>query len=280
MDLRIFLAVVVAALLHASWNLIVKLNLDRFLSIFLLQCFMGLMGLAMLAAFPLPAAASFPFALASGALHMGYNLFLARSYRTGDLSQVYPIARGSAPLMTFAAAWLFAGEGVGAVTAAGILLLVAGIWLTGMTGSRRLRLDGMTLASALATSGFIAAYTVIDGLGGRASDSPSAYAGLVFLLDGLFMLIVGIAVRGYGIFRAVLPYWRSGITGAALSACAYWIVIWAMTRAHIAAVAALRETSILFVMIMSMTVLKERVTGLRVAGAALIVMGAVALRLG
>ena len=138
----------------------------------------------------------------------------------------------------------------------------------------------MTLASALATSGFIAAYTIVDGLGGRASGSSSAYAGLVFVLDGLFMTVVGVATRGFGIFRVVLPFWKSGFAGAALSAGAYWIVIWAMTMAHIAAVAALRETSILFVMIMSMTVLKEKVTGLRVAGAALIVAGAVALRLG
>jgi drug/metabolite transporter (DMT)-like permease len=280
LGLGIFLAVILAALLHASWNLIVKLNLDRFLSIFLLQCFMGLMGLAMLAVFPWPHSASLPYALASGTLHVGYNLFLVRSYRTGDLSQVYPIARGSAPLITFIAAWLLAGEGASTLTAAGILLLVAGIWLTGVAGSRALRLDGMTLASALATSGFIAAYTIVDGLGGRASQSPSAYAGLVFLLDGLFMTLVGVATRGPGIFRLVLPSWKSGFAGAALSAGAYWIVIWAMTKAHIAAVAALRETSILFVMVMSILVLKEKVTALRGAGAALIVAGAVALRLG
>jgi uncharacterized membrane protein len=238
------------------------------------------MGLAMLAVFSLPAAPSLPFALVSGVLHSGYNLFLARSYRTGDLSQVYPISRGSAPLVTFAAAWVFAGEGASALTAAGILLLVAGIWLTGMTGSRSLKLDGMTLSFALGTSGFIAAYTIVDGLGGRGSGSPSAYAGLVFLLDGLFMTVVGVAIRGPGIFRVVLPSWKSGFAGAALSAGAYWIVIWAMTKAHIAAVAALRETSILFVMILSMTVLKEQVTVPRAVGAALIVAGAVALRLG
>jgi uncharacterized membrane protein len=280
LELNIFLAVILAALLHASWNLIVKLNLDRFLSMFLLQCFMGLMGIAMLLAFPWPLGPSLPYALVSGMLHVGYNLFLVRSYRTGDLSQVYPIARGSAPLLTFVAAWLFAGEGASILTAAGIALLVAGIWLTGAVGSRTLRLDGMTLVFALGTSGFIAAYTIVDGLGGRASGSPSGYTGLVFMLDGFFMTAVGVAVRGFGIFRLVLPSWKSGFAGAALSAGAYWIVIWAMTKAHIAAVAALRETSILFVMVMSMMVLKEQVTGARAVGAALIVAGAVALRLG
>jgi len=280
LDPEIFLTVILGALLHAGWNVIVKLNLDRFLAIFLQQCFTGLMGFAMVLAFPWPQSASLPYALASGALHVGYILFLVRSYRTGDLSQIYPIARGSAPLITAIAAWLTAGEAVSELTAAGIVLLVLGIWLTGMTGSRSLRLDGTTLVFALGTSGFIAGYTIVDGLGGRASGSASAYAGLVFLLDGLLMTAVGVAIRGRTIFVLVLPSWKSGLAGAAFSVGAYWIVIWAMTKAHIAAVAALRETSILFVMIMSITVLKERVTAMRAGGAALIVAGAVALRLG
>jgi drug/metabolite transporter (DMT)-like permease len=279
LDLTIFVAVIIAAFLHASWNLLVKLNLDRFLSIFLLQCFIGLIGLAMLASFPWPATPSLPYAFTSGALHAGYNLFLARSYRTGDLSQVYPIARGSAPLLTFAGAWLLAGEGAGFVTAGAIVLLVAGIWITGLEGSRSIRLDGLTLLFALGTSGFIAAYTLVDGLGGRASASPSAYAGLVYCIDTVFMIAAGLTMRGTRIFAMVLPFWKSGLAGAALSAGAYWIVIWAMTKAHIAAVAALRETSILFVMILSVVFLKEHVTAWRIAGALLIVAGAVALRL-
>ena len=131
---------------------------------------------------------------------------------------------------------------------------------------------------ALGTSVFIAAYTVVDGLGGRASGSASGYAALVFLLDAVCLLFAGIYVRGPGILRQVAPYWKSGIAGAALSATAYWIVIWAMTLAPIAAVAALRETSILFVMLMSIRVLKETVTMPRAAGALLIVAGAVILR--
>ncbi len=157
-------------------------------------------------------------------------------------------------------------------------MLVAGIWLTGLVGKRGIKLDGLTLFFALGTSVFIAAYTVVDGLGGRASGSPSGYAALVFLLDAVCLLFAGIYMRGYGILRQVAPYWKSGIAGAALSASAYWIVIWAMTLAPIAAVAALRETSILFVMLMSMRVLKETVTAPRAAGALFIVVGAVILR--
>lgn len=279
MDLHIFLAVLLAAVLHASWNLLVKLDLDRFLALLLISCVMGVMGLVMLAVFPWPNLASAPYVVASGLLHTGYNIFLARSYRTGDLSQVYPIARGTAPLLTFIGAWILAGETVAGLGILGILLLVGGIWLTARPGRHAIRLDGMTLFFALGTSGFIAAYTIVDGFGGRASGSPSAYAGLLFVLDALFMIIAALLTRGPSAFRQILPSWKMGTTGAALSAGAYWIVIWAMSLAPIAAVAALRETSILFVMLMSAVVLKERVTGIRLLGALLIVLGAVALRL-
>ncbi|WP_119274495.1 EamA family transporter [Taklimakanibacter deserti] len=279
MDLHIFLAVLLAALLHASWNLLVKLDLDRFLALLLISCVMGLMGIAMLIAFPWPSLASAPYFITSGLLHVGYNMFLARSYRTGDLSQVYPIARGTAPLITFIAAWALAGETVGGIGALGILLLVGGIWLTARPGHQSIRLDGMTLFFALGTSGFIAAYTIVDGFGARLSGSASAYAGMLFVLDAVFMIIVALLTRGPAAFRQILPSWKSGTAGAALSAGAYWIVIWAMSLAPIAAVAALRETSILFVMLMSAVFLKEKVTGFRLMGAVLIVLGAVALRM-
>ncbi|MGE0004895.1 MAG: EamA family transporter [Parvibaculaceae bacterium] len=279
MDLHIFLAVLLAAVLHASWNLLVKLDLDRFLALLLISCVMGIMGTVMLIVFSLPAMASAPYVVVSGLLHTGYNMFLARSYRTGDLSQVYPIARGTAPLLTFIGAWALAGETVAGLGALGILLLVCGIWLTARPGAQAIRIDGMTLFFALGTSGFIAAYTIVDGFGARLSGSASAYAGMLFLLDALFMITAALLTRGPGAFVRILPSWKNGTAGAMLSAGAYWIVIWAMSLAPIAAVAALRETSILFVMAMSALVLKERVTGLRLLGATLIVLGAVALRM-
>lgn len=279
MDFTVFLAVLAAAVMHGAWNVLVKLKLDRFLSLFLLQSLMGVMGLGMLLVFAFPAQASIPYAVTSGILHTGYNLFLARSYRTGDLSQVYPIARGAAPLLTLIITWAAATEQIGMAGVAGVGVLVAGIWMVSLVGHRGVRLDGMTLFFALGTSVFIAAYTIVDGLGGRASGTPSGYAALVFVLDAVFLFVTGIVLRGPGILREVAPHWKSGTVGAVLSASAYWIVIWAMSQAHISAVAALRETSILFVMLMSARVLKETVTPPRIAGAALIVAGAVILRL-
>jgi drug/metabolite transporter (DMT)-like permease len=279
LDITIFAAVIAAAFMHASWNVLVKLKLDRFLSLFLIQTIMGFMGVLMFLCFPAPAVASLPYALTSGVLHLGYNIFLARSYRTGDLSQVYPIARGAAPLLTLLITWFAAHEQIGTAGAAGVVILVGGIWLTGLAGQRSVKLDGFTLFFALGTSIFIAAYTVVDGLGGRVSLSPSAYTGMVFMFDALFLNGFALATRGTGIYASVAPWWRSGLAGAGLSAGAYWIAIWAMSHAHIAAVAALRETSILFVIAMSARVLKERLSPQRIAGAAMIVAGAALLRL-
>jgi drug/metabolite transporter (DMT)-like permease len=279
LQITVFLAVIAAAFMHASWNLIVKLKLDRFLSLFLLQTLMGFMGLAMLVFFVWPSPASLPYALVSGLLHTGYNIFLARSYRHGDLSQVYPIARGTAPLLTLLTTWLVAHEQINMLTAIGIGVLVTGIYLVAVGKSKSLHLDQTTLLFALGTSVFIAAYTVVDGLGGRVSGAASGYTAVVFILDAVFLGIAGVYMRGPGIFREVAPYWKSGIVGALLSAGAYWIVIWAMTKAPIAAVAALRETSILFVILMSAKFLQESMSLTRILGGILVVVGAVALRL-
>jgi drug/metabolite transporter (DMT)-like permease len=279
LEITVFLSVLAAAFMHASWNLLVKLRLDRFLSLFLLQTLMGFMGVAMLSFFAWPSQASLPYALVSGLLHTGYNIFLARSYRHGDLSQVYPIARGTAPLLTLLATWLVAHEQINMLTAMGIGVLVTGIYLVAVGKSKSLHLDRKTLLFALGTSGFIAAYTVVDGLGGRISGAASGYTGAVFILDAVFLCIAGVYMRGPGIFREIAPYWKSGLAGAILSAAAYWIVIWAMTKAPIAAVAALRETSILFVILMSAKFLRESISLTRILGGVLVVAGAVALRL-
>lgn len=279
MELPVFLAVLAAAVMHAGWNVLVKLKLDRFLSLCLIQTIMGFMGLVMLLVFPAPSLASLPYALASGVLHLGYNLFLARSYRTGDLSQVYPIARGAAPLLTLAVTWTFMHEELTLTGGLGVGILVLGIWMISLLGRRGLRLDGLTMFFAIGTSVFIAAYTIVDGMGGRASGQPSSYAGMVFLFDAIFLAATAIGMRGPGIVREVAPYWKTGVVGALLSVGAYWIAIWAMTKAPIASVAALRETSILVVMLLSMRVLNETVTLPRLAGAGLIVVGAILIRL-
>ncbi|MDE2444701.1 MAG: EamA family transporter [Alphaproteobacteria bacterium] len=278
MPLHLFFIVIFAAFLHASWNVLVKSNLDRFLAMFMLQSLMGLMGIVMLAFFAFPGQASLPYALTSGLLHTGYNLFLVRSYKSGELGLVYPVARGTAPLLTLIGTHIFTQDALSSLATAGIVILILGIWLIAISPTLAKKLDRTTLVYALITSVFIGLYTVVDGLGGRASNSASGYTALVFILDATFMVATGLILRGPAIFASVAPYWRSGVVGALASGSAYWIVIYAMSVAPIAMVAALREISILFAIGMSARLLREPLTWQRLAGGVLVVVGAMALR--
>lgn len=276
----VFVLVLFAAFLHASWNVQVKLNLDRFLGLFLIQTGMGVFGLAMVAVTGLPNATSLIYAVVSGLLHTGYNLFLARSYQTGDLSLVYPLARGGAPFLTLLGTFVLLHDVPPPLATVGIVVLLAGLLLAGLSGIRRTTVDGRTLFFAGGTAAFIAVYTIVDGLGGRVSGDPIAYAGVVFLLDGLLLFLTALYLRGPAILSQVIPYWQKGLLGAAASSLAYAIVIWAMAQAPIATVAALRETSIIFALFMSARFLRETLSAQRVIGALLIAAGAILLRVG
>ena len=255
----------------------VKISANGFLAMFLLQTLMGLMGLVMLLAFGLPLFTSMGFAITSGLLHTGYNLFLARSYKFGDLGLVYPVARGAAPLLTLIGSQIFTRDAISSTAVAGVVILIVGIWLIALSANV-FHVHRATFFFALATSVFIGCYTIVDGLGGRASGNASAYTGLVFVLDAIGMLVAGLAMKGPGIFKAVAPSWKAGLLGAGLSGTAYWIVIWAMAQAPIAAVAALRETSILFALMFSAKMLNEKLGWRRLLGVIFVVAGAMALR--
>jgi drug/metabolite transporter (DMT)-like permease len=277
MSTLVFGMVILAAFLHASWNVVVKISNNGFHTMYLLQVLMGVMGLGMLLVFPFPAKAAWGFALASGILHNGYNIFLARSYKYGDLGLVYPVARGTAPLLTLIGTQIFARDMISPLAAAGIVTLIIGIWLIALSADI-FKAHRATFLFALTTSVFIGCYTVVDGLGGRAGGDASGYTGLIFVADAVFMLITGYFYGGMGIITAVAPAWRAGIFGGVMSGLAYWIVIWAMAQAPIASVAALRETSILFALLFSARILKEATGWRRLIGVACVVAGAMALR--
>ncbi len=279
MSLSIFLAILLAAFLHASWNVLVRHNADRLVALTSLQTFMGGVGLAMVFWFGLPSDKALFYALVSGLLHTGYNLFLVRAYRAADLSQVYPVARGSAPLMTMLGGILFLHDWPSVIGIVAILVLVAGLLLTGLGQRAVMSPDPQAMRYAFGTACFIAVYTLVDGMGARASGNPLGYAGVLFVLDGLFLLAASHFIRGRNFAAELLPHWRSGVLGALASSAAYAIVIWAMTKANVASVAALRETSIVFVLLMSSHVLKETLTRNRVIGGALIAAGAILLRI-
>jgi drug/metabolite transporter (DMT)-like permease len=273
----VFTIVILAALLHAGWNVIVKSNPDRLVSLTVLQTFMALMGLGMIVAFGFPGHHVWPWALASGILHLGYNLFLVRAYRHADLSVVYPIARGAAPLMTLLGSFFLTQDAVGLWMALAIVILVVGLMLTGL-GQQAPGKDPAALYYALGTACWIAAYTLVDGMGARASGNALGFAGVIFVFDGLFILVAALWMRGRSLVQGFADNWKSGLIGGAASCAAYGIAVWAMTQAPIASVAALRETSIVFVLVLSARILKEKLGWQRIVGGVMIVGGASLLR--
>ena len=281
MSLEVFLAVLAAAAMHAAWNAIIKQRLDRFLSISLMSFSMGALAVACLPFVAVPQGFTWFWILISALLHTGYKIYLIRAYDSGDLAQIYPLARGTAPLITAIAGLIFLAEALSPMMAAGIAILCLGIGLMSARGGATLeKLSRTAIANALITSLFIAAYTMTDGIGGRSAASASSYAAWMFAIDGFWMTLFCMMVRGRAAFASILPQWRSGLLTGALSLAAYWLVIWAMTKAPIAAVAALRETSILLAVLISVIVLKEKMTRWRAIASLLIVCGVIALRLG
>ena len=280
MTATVFFAVLAAAFMHAGWNALIKIRLDAFLSISLMSVGMGAISLALLPLFAVPAGWTWVWIGLSAALHIGYKLFLVSAYRTGDLGQVYPLARGTAPLLTALGSAVLVGEIVSLPTGVAIAVLCLGILLMSVRGSSTTINPGRaTVLYALGTSAFIAAYTLVDGVGGRSAPSASSYTVWLFVLDGFAMGLVCLAVRGRPAVEAMLPAWRSGLGTGALSLGAYWIIIWAMTQAPIAAVAALRESSILFALVLSALMLKEKLTPWRITAGVLILAGVAGLRM-
>ena len=279
MSAAVFFAVLFAALLHAGWNAVVKLGLDRFSSILVLALFQSAIAAALLPFFPWPAEAAWPWLVAGSLLHTGYKLFLIRAYRHGELSQVYPLARGTAPMLVALAGALLLGERLSLAGMAAIGAIVAGILLMAFAGGEALRLSRTALAWALGTACFTAAYTMVDGFGARLSGTAAGFSLWLFLIDGLFMIAVALATRGPAAFAVLRPAWRGGLAAGAMSLGSYWIAIWAFTQAPLALVAALRETSVLFAVVIAALFLGERPGPVRWTAACLIGGGVALMRL-
>jgi len=280
LDVTVFIAVIAAAAMHAGWNAVVKVGLDGFLSVCLVSMASGSISLILLPFIDLPVGPVWYWLLASSVLHTGYKVFLSQAYKAGDLGQVYPLARGGAPLIVTAFSLVALTEGLGAKNVAGIVVLVAGVWLMSLRGGQLTRnLNRTAVLYAFGTSCFIAGYTLVDGLGARQAATASSYALTLFVLDGILIGILCAAMRGWNGILQMRHALKGGVAGGAMSLGAYWIAIWAMTKAPIASVAALRETSVLFALAIATLVLKERMTPWRLAAGTVIAAGTVLLRL-
>jgi drug/metabolite transporter (DMT)-like permease len=280
MDSFVFVAVLFAAACHAGWNATIKGGLDPLATTVLISIGAAIVSLVFLPVTGLPAAAAWPWCAASVLIHLVYFAALIESYRAGDMGQVYPIARGSAPLMTAVATAAFIGERLGLLGWCGILLLAAGVLLLSLRGGRDLaRLDRTAVGFALFTAVTICAYSVVDGVGARLSGSANAYSVMLFVGIGPVMLIYALARRGHEVIAAMGQSWGIGLAGGGLQLGSYGIAIWAMTVAPIAIVAALRESSVLFGAVIAVVFLKEPLRAGRVAAALMIVAGLALIRL-
>lgn len=273
-------AVLLAALFHASWNAILRINADRLVTLALLTGAPALFSIVAMGFVPVPAAAAWPWLAASVVLHIGYNAFLGLAYAHGELGKVYPLARGTAPLLTLVASVGLFGEEISTAATVGIVLLALGIIaLTFDRGWAVLVRSPRGTVFALITSLFISAYSVTDGMGARAAGDPHAYTFYLFALDGLPILLFLLATRRGRALPALAANWRAGCLAGALSMGAYWIVIWAMTVAPIPLVAALRETSVLFAVMIGVVFLGERLGTARLVSLVVVLAGLALARL-
>jgi drug/metabolite transporter (DMT)-like permease len=281
MEPHVFAAVLAAAAMHAGWNSFLKLKIEPFLAMTLVTGACGIVALPPLLVFGFPIAAAWPWVIASVVLHLGYYFALSAAYARADMSQVYPIARGGAPLLTATASTLLLREPVTGGQGLGIALLGCGILAMSVVGRRRgTRFDPVAVGLALLTALIICGYTLVDGIGGRTAGNPHAYSATLFVIDAIPLPLYALWRRGRAAFDTMRPYWRQGLAAGAMSLGSYWIAIWAMTVAPIALVAALRESSVLFAAAIAVVILKEPLQWPRALASTLILASLALIRLG
>jgi phosphonate utilization associated putative membrane protein len=276
-------AVLFAALLHASWNALVKSSADKALDTAVIHLVGSVLGVPLVLLVGWPPAAAWPYILTSVVIHIGYYIALTGAYKHGDLGLTYPLMRGVGPVLVAMSATFTVGEQLSPLAWGGVVGVCGGVLLLGL--SRRALEQPKAVAFALANAVVIAVYTVVDALGARTAvaegGSAWQYVCALFLLDGWPFAILVLRRRGLAV---AWPYAKArapvAAVGAMASLGAYGIALWAMTRAPVATVAALRETSVLFAALLGSWLLKEAFTPQRAAGTAAIVAGVMALRLG
>jgi len=279
MTTGVFAMVLGAALFHAVWNALVKVNSDRLVMIAIMQTSQIAVAMLIVPFVAFPATASWPYIWASTALNTAYLVFLINAYRYGDLSHVYPIARGSAPLIVAVISVAIVGETLDRQAALSVVLIALGIMsLTLTRGAGGFR-EPKAMLYAVGTGVFIAGYTVVDGLGARLADSAHSYTFWVHLLNGIPITLLAFYLRRGQISVLVRKSWKLGVLAGIISLLAYWTVIWAMTQAPMALVSAARETSMMFAVLFGVFFLKERLNLARLASTSITLLGTVMIKM-
>ena len=284
LPLSVTLAVLTAAVTHATWNAIAHGIKDQVLAFGLIGVGSIAVAVPLVVLSPLPFRACWPYLLASVFIHVFYNLLLMRSYRYGDFGQVYPLARGTSPLVVTALAAVFAAERPTVPQVCGVLVISCGLAALVLAGRRRSASgSGLSRAALLAAGGTgltIAAYTTVDGLGVRLSGSSVGYIGWLMLLESLCVPAWALVRRRDVVRDASRRVLVSGMLAGALSVLAYGLVLWAQTRGALAPIAALRETSVIIGAVIGTLVFHEPFGRWRIAATVLVVAGVLLLNVG
>lgn len=268
-----------AAVLHATWNALAHAIPDQLFGFVLIGVTSAACSAVVVPFVAAPAAASRPFLVTSALLHVVYNFLLLQSYRVGEFNQVYPLARGTSPLVVAAVAVTLVGEHLAPPQLAGVVVVSAGLTSLVLVGGRPRPEHRAALVAAVATGFAIAAYTVLDGVGVRRSGSVAGYTGWLFLLQGPVLPLVALARRGRGLAGQLRPHLGVGLGCGLLSMAAYGLVLWAQTRGALAAVAALRETSVIVGAGIGAVFFHERFGRPRLVATVLVATGIVLLNL-
>ena len=276
--------VLCAAALHASWNAIIKAGGDKAADTALVTLAGAVLALPALCWTGFPAARAWPYLAASLTIHVGYYTLLAGAYRHGDLGLTYPIMRGFAPLLVALGSGLFIGEAPSVAAWTGIVGIALGVGLVGLAHPGEALHHRRALLFAFANAVMIALYTTVDGVGVRTAGDTLAYVLSLFVLDAFFYPVLVWWQRSPAgrddFVRYARRRWPVATLGGAASFGAYGIALWAMTKAPVASVAALRETSVLFAALLGTWLLKERFGLQRAIGTGVIAVGVMALRFG
>jgi drug/metabolite transporter (DMT)-like permease len=278
LELTVFIAVIAAAVLHAVWNAVVKGGHDKHLGMTAIVLGHAPIAIVVLLIAPMPDPASWPYIIAGVVLHVGYQLFLMTSYRIGDLTQVYPIARGTAPMLVAGVSVVFLGVTLTVNQWLPILMIAIGVMSLSLVRQQDGLRNSRAAALAFATGCFIAGYSLVDGLGARQAGTALGYYGWLSVFNALSFAIIMVVAKPGLIRRIHIEALPALVIGGAASFAAYALVIWAFTQAPIALVTALRETSIIFALLIGVFFLKERLDLAKVASTVITLSGAIILR--
>jgi len=281
LDLGVFLLVLLAAGLHASWNALVKAGGDRLVMTTLVMIGPAPLCLAALVFLPALQAPAWPFLIASALIHYLYYALLIAAYNHGDLSQVYPISRGAAPALVAVSAWIIVGEELSAREAIGVAIVSAGIMsLSWRRNPHRSPAERRAILFALLNGVAIASYLIADGMGVRRAGNALTYICWLFVLESVPLLSLTLWLRRGRVAATFGPNWKPGILGGMIAAVSYGIAIWAMSLGPLAHIVALRETSVIFGAALGALALKEPFGRERILAATMVASGAVLLNFG